>query len=53
MELIEKIGDVEIWAVQEIGYVDYYVYGATSSGDPLVCPSLGLARARAASYTSQ
>ena len=24
---------------------EYYVYGVTNSGDPIVCPSIGMARA--------
>jgi hypothetical protein len=48
MELIYKNGTVEIWAVTEAWGVDYYVYGVTRSGDPKVCPSLGMAREIAA-----
>ncbi len=44
MRLIAKIGRVEIWEV----YGEYYVYGVTQSGDPRVCPSLGMAREIAA-----
>jgi hypothetical protein len=46
MELIFKRGAVEIWAVTESYGTDYYVYGVTR--DPIVCPSLGMARERAA-----
>lgn len=46
MELIEKHGQIEIWAVTEGYGVDYYVYGVLA--DPIVCPSLGMARAKAA-----
>lgn len=46
MTLIEKRGQIEIWAVEEAYGVDYYVYGVLS--DPIVCPSLGMARAKAA-----
>lgn len=46
MELIFKRGTVEIWAVTEAYGVDYYVYGVTR--DPIVCPSLGMAREKAA-----
>jgi len=46
MELIFKRGAVEIWAVTEAHGVDYYVYGMTR--DPIVCPSLGMAREKAA-----
>ena len=45
MKLIEKYGNIEIWLVDG----EYYVYGVTLSGDPRVCPSLGLAREVAAS----
>jgi len=44
MELIERIGRIEIWAVDG----EFYVYGVTQSGDPRVCPSLGMAREIAA-----
>ena len=46
MTLVFKNGAVEIWAVTESYGVDYYVYGVTR--DPIVCPSLGMARERAA-----
>jgi hypothetical protein len=45
MFLIEKRGQIEIWAITEAHGVDFYVYGVLS--DPIVCPSLGMARARA------
>lgn len=48
MRLIEKHGDREIWEVTEDGYVEYYVYGYYLSGDPKVCPSLGMAQEYAA-----
>ena len=35
-------GRYEIWHDAE--YDEYYVYGARSSGDPRVCPSIGMAR---------
>ena len=41
-----KNGAVEIWAVTEAYGTDYYVYGVTR--DPIVCPSLGMAREKAA-----
>lgn len=44
MELIFKSGRVEIWSVTERHGKDFYVYGVTESGDPVVCPSLGMAR---------
>lgn len=47
MALIFKNGPIEIWSVPEVWGVDYYVYGITS--DPIVCPSLGMAREVAAS----
>jgi hypothetical protein len=42
MKLIEQRGKVSIWEVDG----EFYVYGVLS--DPIVCPSLGMARARAA-----
>jgi len=48
MKLIEKNGEMEIWEVTEDGFVEYYVYGYYQSGDPKVCPSLGMAREYAA-----
>lgn len=44
MKLIEKRGKIEIWLVDG----ECYVYGVTMSGDPRVCPSLGMAREVAA-----
>lgn len=43
-KLIEKRGEIEIWQVDD----EFYVYGVTVSGDPRVCPSLGMAREIAA-----
>lgn len=43
--LIEKHGKIEIWLLDG----EYYVYGVTISGDPRVCPSLGMAYEVAAS----
>lgn len=43
MQLIYRNGRVQIWAVKEAWGIDYYVYGVLSSGDPRVCPSLGMA----------
>jgi hypothetical protein len=48
MKLIEKRGNIEIWAITEAWGVDFYVYGVTQSGDPVVCPSLGMAQSKAA-----
>lgn len=42
-ELIEKHGKIEIWRVTESYGDDFYVYGVTAGGDPIVCPSLGMA----------
>jgi hypothetical protein len=42
--LIEKYGRIEIWLMAG----EYYVYGITNSGDPRVCPSIGMARELAA-----
>lgn len=47
MQLIEKNGNVEIWAVKEPHGTDFYVYGIMASG-PRVVPSLDMARAAAA-----
>lgn len=46
MELLFKRGSIEIWAVAESHGTDFYVYGLRS--DPVVCPSLGMARELAA-----
>lgn len=46
MTLVFKSGKVEIWKVQESYGFDFYVYGVTR--DPIVCPSLGMAQAKAA-----
>ena len=46
MNLIFKIGSVEIWEVREAHGSDFYVYGVTA--DPIVCPSLDMAREVAA-----
>jgi hypothetical protein len=48
MELIYRQGRIEIWAVSEAWGIDYWVYGVTASGDPKVCPSLGMAHEVAA-----
>lgn len=40
--LIMKLGKIEIWEVDG----EFYVYGILS--DPIVCPSLGTAREKAA-----
>lgn len=50
MTLIEKRGQIEIWAVEEDWGTDYYVYGVTVGGDPRICPSLGMAREIAAGF---
>lgn len=41
MRLIERHGKIAIWEVDG----EFYVFGVLS--DPVVCPSLGMARARA------
>ena len=46
MRLVFKNGPIEIWEVTEAYGSDFYVYGVLA--DPIVCPSLGMARARAA-----
>ncbi len=45
MRLILKNGPIEIW---EVGN-EFFVYGVTLSGDPRICPSLGMAHEVAAS----
>lgn len=45
MTLVFKAGKIEIWQASESYGFDFYVYGVTR--DPLVCPSLSMARARA------
>ena len=45
---IYRNGPVEIWEVTERHGTDYYVYGVTDGGDPIVCPSLGMAQEIAA-----
>jgi hypothetical protein len=37
--LIFKQGSIEIW----MAGAEYYVYGVTVGGDPISCPSLGMA----------
>jgi len=46
MQMVFKNGAIEIWAVTEAHGVDFYVYGVLA--DPIVCPSLDMARAKAA-----
>jgi hypothetical protein len=46
MTLIEKHGNIEIWCDNAAD--EFYVYGVTRSGDPCVCPSIGMAREVAA-----
>jgi hypothetical protein len=48
MRLIFRNGKIEIWSVPETWGVDFYVFGVTASGDPRVCPSLGMAHEVAA-----
>ena len=43
MKLIFKNGPFEIWEVHESYGSDFYVYGVLASGDPRICPSLGMA----------
>jgi hypothetical protein len=49
MKKIYEKGKVAIWEVRELHGTDYYVYGYYNSGDPYVCPSLGMAKEIAAS----
>jgi hypothetical protein len=44
MKLIFREGKIEIWSVGH----EFYVYGITLGGDPMVCPSIGMAWAMAA-----
>jgi len=44
MRLVLKNGPIEIWCVGD----EYFVYGVTMGGDPVVCPSIGMAREVAA-----
>ncbi len=37
--LIFKTGPIEIWSVG----LEYLVFGVTANGDPIACPSLGMA----------
>jgi hypothetical protein len=37
--LIFKTGRIEIWSAGR----EYLVFGVTASGDPIACPSLGMA----------
>ncbi len=46
--LIFKSGKVEIWRVVESYGEEFMVYGVTQGGDPIVCPSIGMAREVAA-----
>lgn len=48
MKLIFKSGPIEIWEITEAYGTEYYVYGVMESGDPRICPSLGMAREIAA-----
>lgn len=45
---VYKCEEVEIWAIVEAWGTDYYVYGVNASGDPSICPSLGMAHEVAA-----
>jgi|GraSoi2013_115cm_1033766.scaffolds.fasta_scaffold94474_2 hypothetical protein len=38
--LIFKDGEIEIWS---IGADGFFVYGVTLGGDPIACPSIGMA----------
>jgi hypothetical protein len=45
MTLIFKNGAIEIWST---GDGEYMVYGVTDNGDPICCPSAGMAHEVAA-----
>jgi hypothetical protein len=47
--LVYRDANVEIWSIADGWGVDFYVYGLFDSGDPKVCPSLGMAFEAAAS----
>lgn len=49
--LAAKYGQIEIWEVRESYGSDFYVYGVRT--DPVVCPSLGMAREVAAGAGGQ
>lgn len=44
MTLVFKNGPIEIWSVGD----EFFVYGVTTGGDPVVCPSIGMAHEIAA-----
>ncbi len=48
MRQIYSSGGIEIWEVSEPYGVEYFIYGVTAGGDPIVCPSIGMAREVAA-----
>ena len=48
MTLIESGPGYEIWEAKEHYGSDFYVFGVYHSGDPRVCPSIGMAREVAA-----
>ena len=48
MRLIYRSGRIEIWEITESYGLEYYVYGVTVGGDPIVCPSVGMAHEVAA-----
>lgn len=43
MKRIHRSGRIEIWEVRESYGRAYFVYGVTAGGDPIVCPSIGMA----------
>jgi hypothetical protein len=50
--LVYRDENTEIWSIAEDWGVDFYVYGLFDSGDPKVCPSIGMAIEVAASCGS-
>ena len=48
MRLIYRSGRIEIWEITESYGLEYYVYGVTVGGDPIACPSIGMAHEVAA-----
>lgn len=48
MKCIHKSGKIEIWQIKMSYGYDYLVYGITISGDPVTCPSIGMAFEKAA-----
>lgn len=50
MKLVFKSQKIEIWQVSEKYGFDYYVYGVTNSGDPVIAPSFDMAKSIVSKY---